>query len=226
MRNKVVAIIPVRGGSKSIPYKNLIKLGDKSLIEWTLESLKESKCIDQIIFSSDDPKILDYLSQFSLTAIKRPLEFSTDTASSESAIKHALESLPELPEVVIFAQVTSPFRLVGTFDKAYQIFTEEGYDSMLSVVENDYFIWRETPTFSPLNYDYKNRPMRQQSLKEWIENGSFYIFKASRFLTENNRLFGKIGKFPMDHLGAKIDINTYDDLSLAEKYLQEEGSLA
>lgn len=225
MKKKVVAIIPVRGGSKGIPQKNLTKLGGRTLIEWTLDLLLESTCIDDIVFTSDDPQILNFLKSFPVIGVKRPDEYATDTASSESAIKHALEALPYLPETVIFPQVTSPFRPSGIFDKAYHFFVEKNFDSMLSVVENDYFIWREAPEIMPLNYDYRNRPMRQSRPKEWIENGSFYIFKSAEFLKENNRLFGKIGLYPMHNPGAMIDINTHQDLSLAEKYLQNESAL-
>lgn len=224
MSNKIAAIIPVRGGSKGIKNKNLQQIEGASLIEWTVRQLIDSQSTIEIYASSNCEEILSHAADAGAKPILRPDNISGDVASSESAVIHCLEHIENLPDLVIFPQVTSPFRPTDCFDKALAQFAKESLDSMLSVVASDYFIWQSEPAPHAINYDPSNRPMRQQRTPEWIENGSFYIFKAKEFLEHRNRLFGKIGMFEMHGLGARIDINNHEDLYLARLFAEKEAA--
>lgn len=215
MSINVVAIIPARGGSKGITNKNLQKINNKTLIEWTVADLRSSG-LNNIYLSTNDINIAQHGEGIGLKVIYRPETISGDFSQSEEAILHVLETLHDKPDTVIFPQVTSPFRLPNTFKEALFFFEEGDYDSLFSSVLNDYFFWTEEEgRLISKNYNFQNRPMRQQRKTEWIENGSFYIFKYKGFADNKNRLFGKIGTYTMNNFGSNIDINDERDLKLA-----------
>ena len=91
---KLLAFVPARGGSKSIPNKNLYKILNKPLIQYTLETLKKSKIFYKIIVSSDSDKIIRFCNKFSgINCIKRPKNLSKDNSPTEEALAHGLSIL-------------------------------------------------------------------------------------------------------------------------------------
>ena len=90
---KVLAVIPARGGSKSIPGKNVKIVAGKPLIAHTIENAKKSKMIDRIIVSTDDERIGTVAEQYGAQVVWRPSEISGDTAASELALLHVLDFL-------------------------------------------------------------------------------------------------------------------------------------
>ena len=111
---KCVCIILARGGSKGIKNKNLIELAKKPLIYWTIKHSLQCKKIDEVFVSSDSEEILNCAKYFGSKIIKRPLEISSDRATSESAWLHALKhinlSLNIFPDLILGPQPTSPIR--------------------------------------------------------------------------------------------------------------------
>src|SRR5215470_11127131 len=114
MSSNVIAIIPARGGSQGIPRKNLLVLGGKPVIEHSIECARHTSSISRIVVSTDDPDIGDCARKTGAEVIWRPAELCGDTATSESALVHALDSLEStesyIPDLVIFMQATSPCR--------------------------------------------------------------------------------------------------------------------
>jgi len=220
MKN-AVAIIPARGGSKGIPLKNLIKFCDKPLLAWSIEQALSSKKIDSVWVSSDNDEILKISENFGAKAILRPAEISTDTASSESAWLHGLNYLESLNidvSEIIGLQATSPLRKADDIDNALSKFYENNLDSIFSVVEiEDFFMWRKNNLMKPesINYDYKKRLPRQRIERKYLENGSFYIFNASKFKNAKNRINGKIGMYTMEKF-QMFQIDNPEDVSLCE----------
>lgn len=196
---KTIAIIPARGGSKAIPKKNLLEIASKPLIAWSIFAAKSSKSIDEVYVTSDSNEILDVAKLFGAKTILRPSEISGDTASSESAISHAIEYLAlshTLPEVIVMLQATSPLRRKNDLDNALQVFEMESLDSLFSSAKLlDFLIWEQNAAGSlqSVNYDWCNRGRRQERTPQIVENGSFYIFKTKGFQEFGNRFFGKIG---------------------------------
>lgn len=222
----IIAIIPARGGSKEIPQKNIIDFAGKPLIAWTIEQAKSSNLIYDVYVSSDSQEILTVASNYGAKPILRPKAISGDKSSSESALLHALNQIRKEPDLVVFLQATSPIRKKDDIDNAINKFIDEGADSLFSSRKIEGFIWREhNKRISPVNYDYMNRPMRQE-IKNYYkeENGSIYIFKPRILLEMNARLGKKIIDYPMDML-CSIQIDYPEDIKLAESILNYEKTI-
>jgi len=220
-----IAIIPARGGSKGIPDKNIKLFGGIPLLGHSIRHAVQSKLVDRVFVSTDSTKIAEIAAEFGAEIIQRPPEMATDTASSELALSHALESIKEqniLPSKVIFLQATSPFRRSDDIDRALFRLQASGADSLVSVAPNHRFFWRKRPDGSaePINYDYQHRPRRQDMLTQYIENGSIYIFTPDMFQRCNNRLGGKICVYEMDEITA-LEIDSELDFRVAELLFED-----
>lgn len=116
----------------------------------------------------------------------------------------------------MLVQATSPLTQTEHFTAALKQFQKESYDSMLSCVRNYRFFWKEDGT--SLNYDYRNRPRRQEFNGELMENGAFYINSVTNILTDKNRLSGKIGIYEMPEYTA-TEIDEPDDWIILENLM-------
>lgn len=217
-KEAIVAIVLARGGSKGIPHKNITDFCGKPLIAWTIEQLKSVESIDSVWVSSDSDAILDVSEKYGAQTLKRPAEISGDTATSECAWLHAIETIEAKGlsvDLVVAPQVTSPLRHATDFERGIEQFYSGKFDSLFSCsVAEDFFFW-EVVDGKPVsvNYDYKNRKRRQDFPKQYVENGSFYIFKPEVLRTYNNRLGGSIGFVEME-FWKMFEIDAPDDLKM------------
>jgi len=214
---KITAIIPVRGGSKSIPYKNIKEIAGKPLVYWVCAAARKSKYIDEIYISTEDQKIKDVVATLGLEikTVDRPAEFATDEASTESAIMDFVKKVKDYDILMLF-QATSPLTTSENIDEAVEKFFAEGYDSLFTGVISKRIFW--TPDVRPLNYDPAKRPRRQDFVGSIMENGAFYITKKEIWEKYNNRLGGKIGAYIMpEYMGTEID--EPDDWMIIERLL-------
>ncbi|MFH2011573.1 MAG: acylneuraminate cytidylyltransferase family protein [Pseudomonadota bacterium] len=217
----IVAIILARGGSKGIPEKNIINFCGKPLIVWTIEQLQQIKGINSIWVSSDSKEILSISEACGTEIIQRPVDLSGDFATSESGWLHALEIIENKTgnvDIVIAPQVTSPLRKSQDIEQGLRNFQEQKYDSMFSCsVVEDLFFWEKMSDgmLRSMNYDYRNRGHRQERPKQYIENGSFYLFKPLILKQYNNRLGGKIGMTEME-LWKMFEVDSMEDLKMCE----------
>lgn len=216
---KIVAIIPARGGSKEIPGKNLKLLGDKPLVAHSILDAKESLVVDDVFVSTDSQKIAEVSRNFGAKVIIRPKELASDTATSESALEHALNVILEqyyTPDYVVFLQCTSPIRRGLDIDNSIKQIISDKADSLLSVCKSHHFLWG-VQDGSPvsINYDYMNRSRRQDLKPQYLENGSIYIFKPWVLQKSGNRLGGKISLFEMDE-STSIQIDSEVDFRFCE----------
>ena len=222
---KVVVIILARGGSKGIPGKNIIDFCGKPLILWTIEQFQRAKGVDSIWVSSDSEEILSISRSCEVETIKRPDDISSDAATSESGWLHALgiiESKVGKVDITIAPQVTSPLREPTDIERGLRDFQEQKCDSMFSCsVAEDLFFWEKMPdgTLRSINYDYRNRSRRQDIPKQYIENGSFYLFKPEVLRQYNNRLGGKIGMTQME-FWKMFEIDSMEDLRMCEALMK------
>lgn len=219
---KTIAFIPVRGGSKSIPLKNIKPFCGKPLVCWNIEALEGCDLIDEIIVATDSDKIEEtVLAQlYKKTKIyRRSAENACDTASTESVMLEYI-NYAQLPQEDIFmlVQATSPLTETQHFTEALSIYQKEIYDSMLTCVRNYRFFWNEDGTSK--NYDYMNRPRRQNFKGELMENGAFYINTVSNILKSGNRLSGKIGIYEMPEYTA-TEIDEPDDWIILENLMRK-----
>ena len=213
---KIVSLVPLRGGSKSIPHKNIKELAGKPLCYWALKAAIGSKYIDEVWVSTDDKKIKDIVLSFGLNVkvIVRPVELASDTSSTESVMLHFAEHADF--DILNLIQATSPLTTSGDLDNALEQFTREGHDSLLTGVLYKKFFW--TPDGKPLHYDYSRRPRRQEFPGVVHENGAFYFTKKEILEKNKNRLGGKIVIFLMPEEKG-VDIDEPSDWPLAEKHL-------
>lgn len=136
---KTLAIIPARGGSKGIPYKNIMNINGKPLIAYSIEAAKQSKYIDYILVSTDDDKIKEVSLQYGASVpFLRPEEISNDTAKSIDVVIHGINYLKESGEefdYVVLLQPTSPLRTSQDIDEAIEILIKNEKESLVSVCE-------------------------------------------------------------------------------------------
>jgi len=205
----------------------------KPLLAWSIEQAKSAKTVSSVWVSSDSDEILDVAKQFGAGIIRRPDEISNDSASSEAAWLHAssvLEKQDISVDVVLGIQATSPIRNTYDFDEALKYFELNHYDSLFSCTElNDFLFWKQDKegNYYSCNYDYKLRGRRQGRDSQYLENGSFYLFKPEILKKHNNRLGGVIGVYEMD-FWKSFQIDDLEEFHFCEilmrHYILEKGN--
>lgn len=219
-----VAFIPVRGGSKSIPLKNIKEINGKPLVYWVVKAASECADIDVIYVATDSDLIKNTVEKFGLEKVQvigRSAESACDTASTESAMLEFAEKY-EFDNIVLI-QATSPMLRGGDLDGGFRLFEKEGCDSVLSVVRQYRFIWGtdENGIASPTNYDVFNRPRRQDFDGYLMENGAFYITSREDLLRTRNRISGNIMAYEMDEKTA-FEIDEPADWLIIENLMKRD----
>lgn len=219
---KVIAFIPVRGGSKSIPLKNIKPFCGRPLVCWNIEALESCTLVDEVIVATDSDEIWNTVESrhYSKTTLyHRSAENACDTASTESVMLEYINYAKlSMDNIFMLVQATSPLTEDIHFTEALQLYSKGEYDSILTCVRNYRFFWNENGT--SMNYDYMNRPRRQNFSGMLMENGAFYINKVEKILESGNRLSGKIGIYEMPEYTAS-EIDEPDDWIVLENLMQK-----
>ena len=170
-----VAFIPVRGGSKSIPLKNIKEMCGKPLVYWTVKAACDCKNIDTVYVSTDSVVIKETVEKFGfekVRVVERSECTATDTASTESVM---LEFAAKYDfENIVLIQATSPLLTGEDLTRGFQVYGEKNTDSVLSVVRQKRFHWEinEDGFANATNYDVFNRPRRQEFIGYLVERKS------------------------------------------------------
>ena len=224
-RKKRVAFIPVRGGSKSIPKKNIKKIAGKPLVYWVIEAAIDSKVFDDIFISTDDQEIIRIVQKHpktdELTIIERSQETATDTATTESAMLEFAEQFEF--DIIALIQATSPLLKAEDLKSAMEKYlNSDKADSLLSVCRQERFIWeKDKKGFGkPINYDPFIRPRRQEFSGFLVENGAFYITERKRLLNTKIRISGNIICFEMSP-DTYYELDEPSDWPIIESLLEE-----
>jgi YrbI family 3-deoxy-D-manno-octulosonate 8-phosphate phosphatase len=214
-----VAYMPLRGGSKSIPGKNIRPLAGAPLFAWSLQSAIDSGCFDEIWVGTDDKAIRAAVeSRFGaqVRLFERSPETCTDEASTESAM---LEFAREVSfDVVCLVQATSPMTRAADFAAAREQFLAHDADSLVTGTATKRFFW--SAQGEPLNYDPAARPRRQDFAGSFIENGAFYFTRREVLEVQRCRLGGSVSVFEMPGESA-LEIDEPDDWAKAEAILEK-----
>ena len=217
-----VAFIPVRGGSKSIPLKNIKEIAGKPLVYWTVKAANECEYIDSVYVATDSDKIKEIVEAFEMekvTVIGRNEKTASDTASTESAMLEFVTNYQF--DNIVLIQATSPLLKAEDLDGGFKLYQHEETDSVLSVVRQKRFCWsmNEQGYAEPFNYDIYHRPRRQEFDGYLVENGAFYITSREAFLSTQNRISGRIRPYEMDE-STYFEIDEPSDWIIIEEQLK------
>lgn len=230
-----VAFIPVRGGSKSIPLKNIKPISGKPLVYWTVKAACECKYIDKVYVATDSDKIRETVESFKsgteaelfskAQVIGRSAESASDTASTEFAMLEFAGNY-EFDNIVL-VQATSPLLMSEDLERGFVAFAEDGTDSVLSTVRQKRFHWGNDGNgfVHPTNYDVFHRPRRQEFDGYLVENGAFYITSRADLLKTKNRVSGNIKAVEMNE-DTFFEIDEPSDWVIIEALMKKNGIAA
>lgn len=224
---KILAIIPARGGSKGVLYKNIRLLAKKPLIAYTIQEALKVKEIDRTIVSTDDKQIANVAKKYGAEVpFLRPKNLAKDITPTEPVLTHTLEWLEKKegykPDIVVLLQPTSPFRKAKHIKEAINQFLKKDCQTLISVSQCKKYLYQLSPKgfLKPL---YKTRKRRQERKPSYLENGAIYITYPS--FVKKGKIFGKkISYLIMDPISS-LGLDDYLDFEQAEFYLKKKKKL-
>ncbi len=217
---KTLAFIPARCGSQSIKLKNIKPFCGQPLLYWSAKALQDTPEVDEIIVATDCAEIEKVACDFEfskLSVYRRKPVNARDTSSTESVMLEYIE-YAQVPDETIFVlvQATSPLMQSKDFSGAFKMMNR--VDSLLSCVRVKRFFWNDEG--KPLNYDYRDRPRRQEFNGQLMENGAFYMNSVENIKRDKNRLSGQIMVYEMPSF-TEVELDEPDDWLIAEKMMQK-----
>jgi len=221
-----VAFIPVRGGSKSIPMKNVKPMAGKPLVFWAVKAASECSAIDKVYVSTDSIAIREIVAAFkfpNVFIIDRSEASASDVASTELSM---LEFTNEFEfDNIALIQATSPLVTSTDLHNGFDMLACVDVNSVLSVVRQKRFIWSDCGSefAEPQNYDYQNRPRRQDFDGFLVENGAFYITSRDLLIKNKCRLSGNIKTVEMVP-ESYTELDMPEDWTVVESLLLSRGS--
>ena len=224
---KKIAIIPARSGSKGLPNKNILMLGNKPLIAYTIEAALKSNEFERVIVSTDSLEYKYIAEKFGAKVFMRSEELSNDKASSFVVIEDVLNKIETSVDYFVLLQVTSPFRNENHIKESIEIF-ENGiseYDFLVSMQKSDKSSSLIKPiydsgTLEEYNIDYSN--YSRQKYDEYHPNGAIFIGKVKEYL-EQKHFFGKRAKAYFMNKEDSIDIDDSLDFEIAITILNKKN---
>lgn len=222
---KILAVITARGGSKSIPKKNIKNLAGKPLIVYTIEAAKKSRYLTRTIVSTDDAEIARIARRFGADVpFMRPAEYAEDASTSMEVVQHALrwlkENKKETYDYLMILQPTSPFRTAEDIDECIKLAVEKKADSVMSMKELDDFAPKKIKKIKngrilPYFEDEGKTSSRRQDLeKMYKRNCAVYLTKMACIMQED--FFGKKSLAYLMSEVRSLDINKPVDFEFAQ----------
>ena len=225
----ILGIIPARGGSKSVPKKNIKELDGKPLLQYTVEAANNAKLLSRVILSSDDDDIISLAKNLKVDVpFKRPSHLAEDASPTLPVIQHALQFFQSQNihfDAVCLLQVTSPFKTGAFIDAAIKKFMESDCDALVSVqkVPAEYnphwtFELNENGNLKIATGDEEIISRRQDLPMTYHRDGSIYITKT-KVIEERNSLYGTTISFIKSSKEFYVNIDTQEDWEKAENIL-------
>ncbi|MFJ7825286.1 cytidylyltransferase domain-containing protein [Psychrobacillus sp. NPDC096623] len=223
---KLLAVIPARGGSKGIPGKNIIPVNGKPLIQYTIDTAKNSKYIDEIHVSTDDSKIAAVSEKCGIKVPRlRPNHLAQDDSKSIEVLIDTIQyyqTIGRTFDYVILLQPTQPLRQTFHIDEAIELIYKKRATSLVSVsiVHEHPILMRQIDSTGNLVSLIKtNSTVRRQELPSfYIVNGAIYINEINDIFNLNTSLNDNILPYIMDEK-YHVDIDGYEDLQEFERKL-------
>ena len=221
--NKILVVIPARGGSKGIPRKNIRLLDNKPLISYTINIARCSSYVDDVVVSTDDSEIALISEKFGASVVRRSEELSSDEIPLDPVIYDAMIQKEKQAfyeyDIVITLQPTSPLIKTSTLDAAIEKFEDFAIDSVITVVDDRHLGWGFDENNQRYFPNYIERRNRQYLPKEFRETGAILATRRS-FVHEDSRLGTNIDLIEVSR-EESVDIDNYEDWWIAENYLQK-----
>lgn len=224
---RVLGVITARGGSKGVEKKNILEVGGKPLIAWTIESARKSRLIDRLILSSDDQEIIAVSERFGCEApFIRPDYLASDTATSFSVVLHALDSIDENYDIALLLQPTSPLRSEVDIDECIKLSTISG--SSVSVTECAkpiHWIYSLPSKYSmtPVIEQHEQILRRQDAPVTYALNGAVYAFDCQTLRDRGAFVTKETVPYVMPECRS-LDIDSPDDINYFEFLLSRRRS--
>jgi N-acylneuraminate cytidylyltransferase len=231
---RIIAVIPARGGSKSVPRKNLKLLDGHPLISYSIGTAMDSKYIDEVYVSTEDPEIMSVAKSYGADVVERPIDLASDSSRDGELLQHLIDRLHlglENEDIIVFLRPTHPLRNPSTVDRAIDIFKNaNGFDSLRSMKVSKEIPFKmfeivdgnmARPLFesSPNGvHDPINAP-RQQLPVVYAGDAYVDIFKVSTVREFGNTTGLKILPFVVTEFSQ--DIDTFDDFSMVTNYIRD-----
>ncbi len=219
-RPSVLAVIPARGGSKGLARKNVLDLGGKPLLAWTVEAALASRLVDRVVVSTDDPEIADVAKRAGAeTPFMRPSEFADDMATSEVVLVHAVEWLEAhegaVYDILLYLQVTDPFREQGIIDRVVAaLIADPDLDTVFAAKPEHKNYWtRESDEFRRV--DERGHLPRQIKREIWREDTGIACASRIDVIRAGRRIGDKVSIIPHERDGDFVDIHSEFDLAVA-----------
>lgn len=226
----ILGVIPARGGSKSVPRKNLALLNGRPMFYYTIEAAQQSKMLTHFVVSSEDEEIIRVAKSFGAPApFVRPAELATDEAPSLPVVQHAVREIESQEcltfDYVILLQATSPLRNGADIDAALEKLIATGADSVVSVVRVAHhhparmrFIENDLLVQLPMG-EQKEMQRRQDLPPVYIRNGAIFATKRS-VVMEQNSMLGKISRPYVMPESRSANVDTKFDFLVVEVMMQ------
>ncbi len=212
---KTVAIMPIKLKNERCPGKNTRILGDKPLLQYELDSLKETGLCDSINVYCSSEEVIPFLPE-GVNFVKRPAELDLPT-SNFSQIFECFSNEVDA-DIYVYAHATAPFITKETMEKCITAVTSGEYDSAFCALKLQDYLWQDG---KPLNFDATNIPRTQDLTPIYQETSGVYVFTKEVFEKKHRR----IGEHPfVSEVSFKeaVDIDNPEDFVLAEKLVDIE----
>lgn len=228
--SEIIGLITARGGSKSIPHKNIKMLAGKPLLAWTIDTALQCNALSRVIVSTDDEEIAGVARKWGAEVpFIRPAEFSQDDSSHISVVLHAIRWLEEegnYPDYIMLLQPTSPFRTAEDIQQAIRLAEERNAVAVVSLCEvekHPYLCKRilEDGTMSEFMKTDIGYLRRQSFPATYVENGAIYLNKRSSLLKDQTFLPEGAIAYVMPQ-ERSLDVDTHWDWHMAELILKDQ----
>jgi CMP-N,N'-diacetyllegionaminic acid synthase len=229
----ILTIIPARGGSKGVPRKNLRHVGERPLIEWSIEAARGASIIQKVFVSTDDAEISQVASDAGAFVINRPQNISNDKSPMCAVVDHALSfckmRYKEDYDYILLLQPTAPMRLSLDINQAVQIIQKSSADSVVSVykVEDTHPARMYTIGETGNLIQYSPEPpgsLRQDLPEVYHRNGSIYLCTVDYFKTSGKLWGGNILPYIMPQ-DRSANIDNLQDLLIADFLMKRRQKL-
>lgn len=215
---RALGVIPARGGSKSVPRKNLRVVGGETLVARAVRGALAARTLDRVVVSTDDDEIAAEAEQAGAEVVRRPAELAQDESPTVDALLHAIEALGVEPRWVVTLEPTAPLRRPETIDRCVELADARDAGSVVAVREDRSSFGRvgADGRFAPLDPHAPRR--RQERAPLHAESGVVWVTRTASLLAERVVLAEPVYAVVVDEEEA-LDVNSELDLRLAELVL-------